>query len=1031
MVDLGRREFLRIVGLAGTATAMSGCSEPTRQLIPYIIPPEDIVPGKANWYASTCRQCPAGCGLLAKNRDGRIIKVEGNPLHPVSGGKLCARGQASLHELYNPDRFISPFRRASKGAMDPISWDQAEDALANVLKEITAKGRGERIVFITELITDTERELVTAWLAEMGQSAGPILYEPFAYEPLRKANQVVFGQDAIPAYKIDQADFLISFNAGFLETWLSNVEYARQFTLYHTLGASGRKPFVFVGPRLSMTGNNADLSITVAPGDEYLIALGMLRVILDENLSTTLTSDQKSAITAMTRAWSLEQIAAKTGVSDELIRTVARRFAGAQRPLALAEGLSFSVPNATQTAVAANLLCALKPGAQACIDFGAKSAYSDVAGADRMREVSERMKRGDVELLLVYRANPVFSLPPSWEFEKRVREVPMVASFSSLPDETTACAHLVLPSNTPLETWGDYSPRAGITGLLQPVMGNVFDTRPFGDTLIATGKKVKGPERFPWKDSYEALQASWTRRLQATGKEVPFEAFWAKAMEVGGLWEPSRIPPGAGWREVGSVIPGSKNGKPSDTELQAGGNTASSGKTGSGETSGLSPRLSPFVFPAPDSTEPASQSGEFLFTAYPTVQFFDGRQANSSWMQELPDPLTMVTWDGWVEINPETAQNLGIEKGDIVRIKSQYGSVDVPAVPIPTVPFGTLAMPIGQGHTAYGRYAGGRPGNPMRLFPADVDPATGGLLWPAMTVTIEAVKKDQVLANVDGSYYDYGRGIVQVMSFPDFRERTAAGRKPEIDIPLAEGYDPRKDFYPPHPHVDYRWAMIVDLDRCIGCSACVVACYAENNLAVVGKDQVSKGRIMSWLRIERFFDPDKPVARWLPMLCQHCENAPCEAVCPVYAPHHSKEGLNNQVYNRCIGTRFCLQNDPYKVRRFNWFTFPHEAPLNMQLNPDVTARQKGVMEKCSFCIQRIAEAKIKARNEGRKVRDAEFTTACAQTCPTDALVFGNLMDPDSRVWKLIHDTRAYQVLGHLNTKPAVIYLKRVTHTFEV
>jgi len=243
---------------------------------------------------------------------------------------------------------------------------------------------------------------------------------------------------------------------------------------------------------------------------------------------------------------------------------------------------------------------------------------------------------------------------------------------------------------------------------------------------------------------------------------------------------------------------------------------------------------------------------------------------------------------------------------------------------------------------------------------------------------------------------------------------------------LPEGYDLKKDFYSPHAHPEYRWIMIVDLDRCIGCGACVVACYAENNGAIVGREQVLKGREMSWLRIERFFEKGEPAVRFIPMLCQHCDNAPCESVCPMFAAHHSVEGLNNQVYNRCIGTFFCSQNCPYKVRRFNWFTFPRSEPLNWQLNPDVTVRHKGVMEKCSFCIQRITEVKLRAKNEGRKVRDGEVIPACVQTCPTDALIFGNLRDERSRVSQLIRDPRAYQVFEHLNTKPGVIYLKKLT-----
>jgi molybdopterin-containing oxidoreductase family iron-sulfur binding subunit len=286
------------------------------------------------------------------------------------------------------------------------------------------------------------------------------------------------------------------------------------------------------------------------------------------------------------------------------------------------------------------------------------------------------------------------------------------------------------------------------------------------------------------------------------------------------------------------------------------------------------------------------------------------------------------------------------------------------------------------------------------------------------------------LANTDGSFYQHGRGFIQTVSLRDYGQAQEAGKKPHLRLPLPADYDPREDFYPPHPHPEYRWAMAVDLDRCIGCGACAVACGAENNVAIVGKEQILKGREMAWLRIERYFEPENSGGnlsiRFLPMLCQHCDNAPCESVCPVFAPHHSKEGLNNQIYNRCIGTRFCSQNCPYKVRRFNWFTFARPEPLNWQLNPDVTVRQKGVMEKCSFCVQRIKAAKLKAKFEEREVRDGEVIPACAQTCPAGVFTFGNLNDPESKISKLTKDPRTYQVLGHLNTKPAVFYLKKIT-----
>ena len=985
MTELGRRDFLKLIGLTSTLTAVRCSSESPRKLIPYISAPEDVIPGEAVWYASTCRECPAGCGLLAKNRDGHVIKVEGNPLHPVSGGKLCARGQASLHGLYNPDRFRGPLRREPGGKFAPIGWEEGAQLLTRSLSDAVKKGRGDGIVFMTDLVTGSLRDLIALWLRELGSAGGHIIYEPFSYEPLREANKMVFGFDAVPHYRIDQADFLISFNAGFLETWLSNVEYARQFASFHALRDGGRHPFIFVGPRLSMTANSADLWLAVTPGEEYLVALAILRTIFDENLLPSMGSEQRTVLGKLVAAWPLEKITGKTGLSLDLLRNLAHRFAQARRPLALTEGLSFGSPHVTETAVAANLLCCLKAETLQTIDFLRPSAYSNVSRTTAIEDLSERIKRGEVEILLIDSANPVFSLPPSWEFRKCLESVPMVVSFSSAIDDTSALAHLVLPSHTPLESWGDCSPRKGVWGLMQPVMGSKFNSKPLADVLLSAGSKIKGQERFPWKDSYAFLLDSWKRKWLGIEPDKPFESFWEETLRRGGFWESESV----GSAELGF-------------------------------------RLSPFRFPEPNDS--VGQGAGFHFTIYPTIQFFDGRGANRMWLQELPDPMTQATWGGWVEINVEEAGKLTIEKGDMLRIQSPYGSIEVSALPICTVPQGVLAVPIGQGHSSYGQFADGRPVNPMHLFPSGLDPVAGGILRSEFRVSLEKLGKNVPIAHTDGSFYQHGRGLAQIMSCTAYTRAVTSNHRPELDLPLPEGFDPKKDFYPPHEHKDYRWCMVVDLDRCIGCGACVIACYAENNLAVVGREQVLKSREMSWLRVQRYFEPDAPVARWLPMLCQHCDCAPCESVCPVYAPHHSKEGLNNQIYNRCIGTRFCHQNDPYKVRRFNFFTFTRPEPLNWQFNPDVLVRQKGVMEKCSFCVQRIIEAKTRARTEGRKVRDGEFTTACAQTCPTGVFTFGSLLDPESRVSKMIRDPRAYQVLRELNTKPAVIYLKKVTET---
>ncbi|MGC9965132.1 MAG: molybdopterin dinucleotide binding domain-containing protein [Syntrophobacteraceae bacterium] len=986
MRDLCRRDFLKLFGAAGAGAALTGCSEPTRYLIPYINPPEDVVPGKGVYYATTCRECPAGCGMVAKNREGRIVKVEGNPAHPVSEGKLCMRGQASLHGLYNPDRFQGPMLRKPDGGFDPITWELGEAILSSKLTEAVRKVDSGRIVVMTDLITGSLRDLTGFWLNEMGQQNGHVMYETWSYEPLRKANQVVFGRDGIPTYRFDELDFLISFNAGLLETWISNLEFARQYGSFHPLRAERKNTFVFVGPRLSMTANNADLWIPTRPGTEYAVGLGIIRTILDNDLAREMPAERRTKLASMVNDWPVDKAATTAGCDPGLIEAVAKRFAGATRPLAIAEGLSQCLPNSTETAVAANLLCTIKHASLSAIDFNRESSYTLCARADQVKTLADRMRSGEVDVFIFRGVNPVFSLPKSWDFAGAMKAVPFVAGFSSAIDETGALAHMVLPTNYSFESWGDHSPRPGVSGFMQPVMGPVFNTKHMGDILISTGKKVKGEDSFPFKDFYEALQGYWTRISAEAGSES-FDTFWQNMIMQGGYWP--QQPPAA-------------------------------------------PALS-LPVPAFSFAEPERKPGAGPpLVIYPTIQFYDGRMANHLWLQEIPDPMTQATWGGWLEIHPRTAGKLNLKKGDLLEVKTGFGTIRIPALPIYTVPEGVVAIPVGQGHSSFGRFATGLPANPFELLAPDIDPFCGSIRRQELNPEIEKTGETFDIANTDGSFFQEGRGMAVTMALEERNRMAAAGEKPNIYYPLPEGYQESKDFYPAHNHKDYRWAMVVDLDRCIGCGACVAGCYSENNVAVVKREQILKGREMSWIRVQRYFDDNGKAAKWLVMLCQHCDNAPCEYVCPIFAPQHSVEGLNNQIYNRCFGTRFCSQNDPYKVRRFNWFTFTRPEPLKWQLNPDVTVRQKGVMEKCSFCVHRIIEAKLDAKAKGReKVRDGDFTTACAQTCPTGALIFGSLLDPDSRVSKLINDVRAYQVLAHLNTKPAVIYLKKVTQEITV
>jgi molybdopterin-containing oxidoreductase family iron-sulfur binding subunit len=826
-------------------------------------------------------------------------------------------------------------------------------------------------------MTGTEQDLASRWVNALGGQY--IVYEPFAYEPLRQANQVVFGTAQIPHYHIDQADFLISFGANFLETWISNVQFTRQFAAFHEPKQNQKNLFIHVGPRLSMTAANADRWVSVPPGGERYVVLGLLRLLMQGGK----TGAQGAGIPGSVSAFTPEVVEERTGVKAKALAALAGHFSRARRPLALAEGMAFQDPNALETAVAANLLCALSSGSRQLIDFSNAVSLSQTAPASDVKALRDLMAAGGVGAVVFYRANPVYNLPASWEFEKALEKVPVVISLSSFPDETSQYATLILPADTFLESWGDYSPQAKVTGLLQPAMGRLFTTMPLGDILLFLGKALAGQAKFPEKDFYEVLKNSWEQKRKKQAGPLSGEAFWLQSLQRGGIWE------------------------------QGIGQAPAQGKSFH------------FTFSAPEKPPAEEKPEKFAFFAYPTIQFFDGRLANRPWLQEMPDPVTMVTWSGWVEIDPGTAKKMNIAKGDVLAIHAGGKTIEAPAFPYTGIRPGTLAMPVGQGHAkAFSRYvACDATGNPHDLLSGNLD-SSGGLVRSLPSVTIEKTGRSAVVANADGNAYQHGRRLARSLSYEEYRE--TLGNAPEITMPLPSGWKKEIDFYPVHLHVAYRWGMVIDLDRCIGCQACVMACYAENNVAIVGQRDFSMGREMSWLHIERYLEHEQPFVRFLPLLCQHCDSAPCESVCPVFAPNHNKEGINNQVYNRCIGTRDCNQNCPWKVRRFNWHRWKYDHPLEWQLNPDVTVRQQGVMEKCSFCIQRVIHAKDVATSEGRKVRDGEFTTACAQTCPADAITFGNLMDPESRVSKLSAQARAYQVLGGLNTKTAVIYLRKIT-----
>jgi molybdopterin-containing oxidoreductase family iron-sulfur binding subunit len=985
---VGRRTFLKLLGAAAPAVAASACSPvPAERIIPYVVPPEDEVPGVATWYATTCHECPAGCGVMVRTREGRAVKVEGNPQHVVNRGRLCIRGQASLQGLYNPDRIRGARRRevtnaaAGQSRLTPVSWDDALGTLVDRIRTLREQGRANRIAIVTPLLTGALDRLFDTWAKALG-GAKRFRYEPFGHEAIRTAGRLCFGREAVPRYDLTRADVLVSFGADFLETWLSTVEYSSAFADAHRMRDGRRSRFVHIEPRLSLTASSADEWLAPVPGTELLIALAMVQIILAGGRSQAIPDSEVKTIRDLVAPFAPDRVADRTGVPASKIADLARLFsdpqAGPGRSLAIGGGLAGSGSNATGLQIALHLLNYVAGNIGRTVQFGPDASFGRVSAYRELVALVESMRAGDVELLIAYDVNPAFTLPGALGFDAALQRVPFVVSLSNVLDETTARAHLILPTHSPLESWGDEEPRTGVHGLTQPVMQALFDSRHAGDMLLdvarGLGDDVSAP--LPAENFYEHLRGEWQALHKEAGSQGTFDDFWANALQQGGVWS--------------DVAP---------------------------ERVALRADVAKLSF---EAAEISGSADSLILMPYASLHFYDGRGANRSWLQEIPDPVTKAAWSSWAELHPDTARALGAQDGQLVTVESSHGKLDVPLLLNTHLRPGVVAIPIGQGHTEYGRYAAGRGVNPIALIDPVPETLSGGLRWLSVRVRVTPRALRRPVPRLQTTELQFDRDMARSVSLADLvAGRIEPSKNPE-----------HASLYADHLHPAHRWGMAIDLDTCTGCNACVAACYAENNVPVMGAEALQRGRTMSWLRIELFVAPGGPGdtavdARFVPMLCQQCDHAPCETVCPVYATYHTDEGLNAQVYNRCVGTRYCSNNCPYKVRRFNWFEPEFPDPLHLQLNPDVTARSVGVMEKCTFCVQRIHEGEDRSKDEKRQVRDGEIVPACAQTCPGQAIVFGDLNDAGSRVSQLASAARAYRVLDELNTRPGVTYLKKI------
>lgn len=984
-----RRDFLKMMGFGIAAASLAACEAPIRKAIPYLNKPVDVDPGVPNYYASTYLNGSDFASIVVKTREGRPIKIEGNKLSSLSGGGTTAQVQASVLSLYDKERLQNP---ELDGKV--VTWAELDKAVGSKLSAVSGK-----IALVSNSVFSPSTLAAIEALKAKYPNVEQVEYDQISFSGALSANEKSFGKRVIPSYDFSKANTIVSFDADFLGEWLNSSLFNKQFAQTRKLGPKKKtmsRLYSFES-NLSLTGSNADYRTGIKPSQQGLYIANLYNAIAKKLGASTVNAGK------------VEDSANLMKAANDLLNS---------------KGKSLVVSGSNDSSIQGlvNAINSLLGNYGTTLNLNTPT-YIRKGDDSKVINFVKDLNAGNVGAVIFFNCNPVYDHGQGKAIADGLKKAKFSISTSDRRDETTSLVNAIAPDNHFLESWNDAEPVKGMYTLTQPTISNLFNTRQAQQSFLT------------WSGSeatyFDFLKENWKKiNFNAQSDESNFDVFWDKCLHDG----------------VFEITP---------TE---------------GETSNDAVDIS-VEFKA----KPAGSGDELVI--YQTTAVGNGSQANNPWLQEMPDPITKAVWDNYLTISASKAKEIGLVLGDmqtkLVNVTANGQTVKIPAMIQPGQANGTVGLAMGYGRTNGGKVANGVGQNAYPFISYK-----NGYQELSITqgVTIELTEEDYSVAQTQTHHtYMERSNVVQESTLPAYKKDASAGRA----FPMISTYHGKEkpgniSLWEVHKYPNHHWGMIVDMNSCTGCGACTVSCQAENNVPVVGKAEVLNRREMSWLRIDRYYSHDEekvenagglldglkemenpsdnPEVTFQPMMCQQCNNAPCETVCPVAATTHSTEGLNQMTYNRCIGTRYCANNCPYKVRRFNWFKyhdnsqFPENTSMNndlgkMVLNPDVTVRARGVMEKCSFCVQRVQYGKLEAKKEGRRPVDGEITSACASACPSEALVFGDMKDPKSRISQMLRledgenglevkEERAYNMLEEINVKPNVWYLTKIRNKDE-